>query len=62
MEVYLRMEHSDEKEQRQQKPTKEGKTAAVAVLAKLNDDPAPSATGIPVRKEQLQNGTVREDY
>lgn len=56
------MEHSDEKEQRQQKPTKECKTAAVAVLAKLNDDPAPSATGIPVRKEQLQNGTVREDY
>ena len=54
------MERSDEKGQRQQRSTKEGKT--VAVLAKLNDDPAPSATGIPVRKEQLQNGTVREDY
>ena len=56
------MERSDEKGQRQQRSTKEGKTATVAVLAKLNDDPAPSATGIPVRKEQLQNGTVREDY
>ena len=56
------MGHSDEKEQRQQKPTKEGKTAAVAVPAKLTDDLAPVATGIPARKEQLQNGTVREDY
>ncbi len=60
MEVYPRMEHSDEKEQRQQRSTKEGKTAAVP--AKLTDDLAPVATGIPARKEQLQNGTVREDY
>lgn len=54
------MERSDEKEQRQQRSTKEGKTAAVP--AKLTDDLAPVATGIPARKEQLQNGTVREDY